>query len=101
MRKAFLIVSVSLLFVLSIGVFIYADPPEKQNVSQYCTASGNFGFTHGMCVSVLTRCNNKSEEPPDNGLRMCKIIKANNPRGFAEIFGNMGQCVSFLNYPPE
>ena len=101
MKKSILIVSASLLLVLSIGVFIYADPPEGPNVSQYCTASGNFGFTHSMCVSVLTKCNNKCEEPPGNNLYLCKNFKANNPEKFAETFGNISQCVSILNYPPE
>lgn len=66
----------------------FADP----GVSQICSAAGDFGFSHGACVSIL-------ESNGQGGAfvaSLCKELRQQRPEAFDAAFKNIGTCVSSI-----
>lgn len=69
-----------------------AQAPMEDGIGQFCTANGDFGFSHDTCVTILN---------PGQGnapTAICKFI-ADLVGGDIQNAGfkNHGQCVKFFN----
>jgi len=74
---------------LAIG---FAGPASAgtPNISQYCTAIGDLGISHGQCVSTLTTSNNGT---PSGA---CNYLQTFYPAYYSQYFGDFGSCVSYF-----
>jgi len=63
--------------------------------SQYCTANGDFGLSHGDCVSLIENLYNKGNAEE---VGVCKLFKEFYPGIFDYYFKNLGDCVSSLRH---
>ena len=59
--------------------------------SQFCTANGDFGVSHGECTSILENLFNDGNATP---VGVCKFIKVAFPGFFDATWKNLGDCVS-------
>jgi hypothetical protein len=75
---------------LAIGFAGPASASNPDNISQYCSASGDLGVSHGQCVSTLNTSNNGT---PSGA---CKYMQAFEPAYYEQYFGNTGSCVSYF-----
>jgi hypothetical protein len=73
----------------------FADP----DISQLCSQNGDFGFSHGACVSLVNSNLHGSAIFPS----LCKGLQQQDPVVFNVLFKNVGDCVSSLNglLPPS
>jgi hypothetical protein len=77
-----------LAFALS---FTAAPAAAAPNASQFCTANGDFGVTHGECTSFFAGGNSLA-------VTNCKFIRDNFPAIFDANWKNLGDCVSFMRH---
>jgi hypothetical protein len=74
---------------LAIGFAGPASAGNPDNLSQFCTAMGDFGVSHGQCVSTLQTSNNGTPAGA------CKYMQTFEPGDYDQYFGNTGTCVSY------
>jgi hypothetical protein len=70
----------------------FADP----DLSQLCSQYGDFGLSHGACVSFVESNGNSGAIFPS----VCKEIQQQYPVAFNTVFKNVGDCVSSLQRQP-
>jgi hypothetical protein len=75
---------------LAIGFAGPASAGATPNLSQFCSASGDLGVSHGQCVSTLHTSNNGT---PSGA---CKYLQTFYPDYYSQYFGNAGQCASYF-----
>jgi hypothetical protein len=76
---------------LAIGFAGPASAGNPDNLSQYCSATGDLGLSsQGQCVSTLQTSNNGT---PSGA---CKYLQAFYPAYYEQFFGNTGSCVSYF-----
>ncbi|MBI1210836.1 MAG: hypothetical protein GC190_05190 [Alphaproteobacteria bacterium] len=80
--------------VLALG-FGAAPASAAPNWSQFCTANGDLGVSHGECTSILNGYYNKGQGNND-AAAFCKSIKVTDPAFFDSAFGNVGHCVKAI-----
>jgi len=95
--KKFAALAVVLAFICMAPAFALAKD-NGPNPSQFCSAFGDFGFTHGECVSFLAQ--NQCDVPfISNGntelVCACKAFKDSLPDVYEEFFGQsgLGHCI--------
>jgi hypothetical protein len=75
---------------LAIGFAGPASASNPDNLSQYCSAVGDLGVSHGQCVSTLQTSNNGTPAGA------CKYMQTFEPGYYEQYFGNTGSCVSYF-----
>lgn len=70
----------------------FADPDS----SQLCSQNADFGFSHGVCVSLFERNVHSSAI----FVSACKQVQQQYPTVFNALYKNLGGCVSSLNSQP-
>jgi len=77
--------------------FAFTGPASAlPGVSEFCTANGDFGVSHGRCVSIVQNIfnNGNAEE-----VGICKLLKEVFPDAFdGDPWKNLGDCVSDLRH---
>ena len=75
---------------MALAFGLSASPALALNVSDYCTANGDFGMTHGQCVGGIQK----------SVPQFCKDYLAADPAGFEALFGStsLGACVSEIRH---
>ena len=89
--RILLIVLLVVLLVFGLVIAVPGAASADPGVSQFCTGAGDFGTTHGECVSIVQGfVNNGNAEP----VAFCKLLKA---IGLLDLLNvNLGECVSFI-----
>lgn len=87
--KKLLSVTIALAFFVGIPVYVLADGPYK-NASEFCKDVGDFGFSHGTCVSIVENLLNRGDAAP---VGICKAWEVLCPSSFYAEYENIGQCV--------
>jgi hypothetical protein len=90
--KRLVALAFALALVLGSSIYVIADGPYK-NASDFCKDKGDFGESHGKCVSIIENLFNQGESTP---VGICKVWELLFPVSFYGEYKNLGQCVSDL-----
>jgi len=90
--KKLLTLMIALALVVGAPAYVLADGPYK-NASDFCNDMGDFGESHGKCVSIVENLFNRGNSTP---VGICKVWELLCPISFYAEYENLGQCVSDL-----
>jgi len=95
MKRLFALTMV-LVFVVGIPFSVLANDGEYRNVSQFCTANDDLGYSsHGQCVSYLRACYGPGNSGP---MCVCRDYLNSDPQGFYDMYNNLRACISHLRH---
>jgi hypothetical protein len=94
MKKIIIALTMALVLIPS---FLFAA--NDFNASKYCISNGDFGVSHGACVSTVQACTTPSgTDLTITPLCICKFLRDAFPDDYRGIVGSngLGECIQFI-----